>query len=171
MEPLDVLQSYRCPRYLEYPSVPLYKDQVIGFLTQAVAPFYGAEQTPVTAAMINNYVKLKVISAPEQKKYSREQLICLYVIFLLKQVLSIDEIRQLLRLEFPAEDTQACYDRFCRRLEGELDHLTQGESSLPTDGHPLLEAAIRSFVCKRYTVVLLEQAAEQGKEEAPAAED
>ena len=68
MEPLDVLQSYRCPRYLEYPSVPLYKDQVIGFLTQAVAPFYGAEQTPVTAAMINNYVKLKVISAPEQKK-------------------------------------------------------------------------------------------------------
>ena len=56
MEPLDVLQSYRCPRYLEYPSVPLYKDQVIGFLTQAVAPFYGAEQTPVTAAMINEAV-------------------------------------------------------------------------------------------------------------------
>ena len=160
MEPLEVLQSYHCPRYLEYPSVPLYKDQVMGFLSQAVAPFYGAEQTTVTAAMINNYVKLKVITPPEQKKYSRDQLICLYVIFLLKQVLSIDEIRQLLGLEFPPEDFQDSYERFCRRLEGELGNLTQAEATLPSDGHPLLEAAIRCFVYKRYTVVLLEQASE-----------
>ena len=163
MEPLEVLQSYHCPRYLEYPSVPLYKDQVIGFLSQAVAPFYGAEQTPVTAAMINNYVKLRVISPPEQKKYCRDQLICLYVIFLLKQVLSIGEIRQLLGLEFSPEDAQASYERFCRRLEGELSNLTQVESHLPSDGHPLLEAAIRSFVYTRYTVVLLEKALENGE--------
>lgn len=157
----EALFGYRCPTYSEYPSVPLYKDQVIGFLTNAVAPLYGAEQTPVTAAMINNYVKLKVISPPEQKKYSRDQLICLYVIFLLKQVLSIDEIRQLLRLEFPPEDVQGSYARFCARLEHALASLSAAGTTAPAEDHPLLDAAIRSFVYKRFTVVLLEQATAQ----------
>lgn len=161
MDALQKLGEYRCPRYSEYPVIPLYKDQVITFLTQAVAPFYAAEQTPVTSAMINNYVKLKVISPPERKKYTRHQLICLYVIFLLKQVLSIDEIRQLLQREFSPESLEPSYACFCTCLERELSSLLTGRACTATAAdRPLLETAIRSFVYKRYTVVLLSQTPE-----------
>lgn len=164
MNALQKLGEYRCPRYSEYPVIPLYKDQVITFLTQAVAPFYNTEQTPVTSAMINNYVKLKVISPPERKKYTRHQLICLYVIFLLKQILSIDEIRQLLQWEFSPESLESSYACFCTCLEHELSSLPAGcECTSAATDHPLLEMAIRSFVYKRYTVVLLSQTPEPSK--------
>lgn len=159
MDPLELLTSYRCPRYEDFPAIPLYKDQVVSFLNQAVRPFYEQDQTPVTAAMINNYVKLKVISPPEQKKYSRPQVICLYVTFLLKQVLSIEEIRILLERTFPPETVSEAYGRFTRLLEGTLSHLIHGEP-LPVSAQPsLLEAAIRSFLYRRYAVTLLGQPA------------
>lgn len=164
MDGLHQLTEYRCPRFQDYPAIPLYKDQVVAFLTQAVAPFYQGAPAPVTASMINNYVKLKVIAPPERKKYTRHQLICLYVIFLFKQVLSMDEIRLLLQREFSPEAAESSYERFSALLEGTLASLASGEP-LPGFGeHPLLEAAIRSFVYKRYAVVLL------GQTEAPAEE-
>ena len=83
------LCEYHCPRYEELPHIALYKDQVVSVLNEAVSPFYPHGETPVTATMVNNYVKMKLLSPPEKKKYSTEQIACLYVIFLLKQVLSI----------------------------------------------------------------------------------
>lgn len=157
MDQLELLTEYRCPRYEDFPAIPLYKDQVVSFLSQAVEPFYEQEQTPVTAAMINNYVKLKVISPPERKKYTREQVICLYVTFLLKQVLSMEEIRILLEQEFPPERVQDAYRCFTQLLEGTLSHLIHGEP-LPVSAQPsLLEAAIRSFLYRRYAVTLLRE--------------
>lgn len=157
MHPLESLTTYRCPRYEDFPAIPLYKDQVVSFLTQAVAPFYSGEQTPVTAAMINNYVKLKVITPPERKKYTREQVICLYVTFLLKQVLRMDEIRILLGQTFPPEHTAEAYQSFVQLMEGTLSSLTGGEPLPVSPQPPLLEAAIRSFLYRCYTVTLLRE--------------
>lgn len=168
MNQLELLTAYRCPRYEDFPAIPLYKDQVVSFLTQAVAPFYDGEQTPVTAAMINNYVKLKVITPPERKKYTREQVICLYVTFLLKQVLSMEEIRTLLQREFPPENAAPAYQSFVRLLEGTLSSLN-GNGPLSVSPHPpLLEAAIRSFLYRRYAVTLLHEAEAEAAEQTAA---
>lgn len=165
MDRLELLTQYRCPRYEDFPAIPLYKDQVVSFLNQAVAPFYDEEQAPVTAAMINNYVKLKVISAPERKKYTRDQVICLYVTFLLKQVLSIEEVRLLLARAFPPEQVQERYLAFTQLLEGTLSRLLQGEA-LPVSAQPsLLEASIRSFLYRRYAVTLLREETERQPQE------
>lgn len=161
MESVSQLSLYRCPRYEEFPVVPLYKDQVVTFLTQAVAPFYQDSPAPVTAAMINNYVKLKVIAPPEKKKYDRDQLICLYVIFLLKQVLSMDEIRQLLQREFAPGKAETSYHYFSCRLESALKALSDPSAETEPPERPLLDAVIHSFVSKQYVVALLK------KEECP----
>ena len=168
MNQLELLTAYRCPRYEDFPAIPLYKDQVVSFLTHAVAPFYDGEQAPVTAAMINNYVKLKVITPPERKKYTREQVICLYVTFLLKQVLSMEEIRTLLQQEFPPECTAAAYQSFVQLLEGTLSSLAGGEPLPISPQPPLLEAAIRSFLYRRYAVTLLHEAEAEAAEQAEA---
>ena len=49
----------------------------------------------ITASMINNYVKGKVISAPVSKKYNREHIALIEEVCSLKQVLSITEIKQI----------------------------------------------------------------------------
>ena len=101
------LCEYHCPRYEELPHIALYKDQVVSVLNEAVSPFYPHGETPVTATMVNNYVKMKLLSPPEKKKYSTEQIACLYVIFLLKQVLSISEIAALLHMQQSCDFTDA----------------------------------------------------------------
>lgn len=153
------LTEYRCPEYHQFPAIPLYKDQVISFLTQHIAPFYPGLSAPVTAAMINNYVKLKVLTPPEKKKYSREQLVCLYVIFLLKQVLSMEEIGLLLRKEFAPEAAKSSYLYFSARLE---ETLRTPESPAGAGQRPLLDAAVRAFASKQYVSALLREA--QGDE-------
>ncbi|MCD8381462.1 MAG: DUF1836 domain-containing protein [Clostridiales bacterium] len=164
MNPLEQLVSYRCPPFSEYPAIPLYMDQVISLLNQAVCPFYPDSNAPVTASMINNYVKLKVLPAPVQKKYSRNQVVTLYVIFLLKQVLSMEEIRLLLRREFNPEDMEPSYRCFCAQLEGALSELAGDPVESLSGAHPLMEAAIRSLVYRRYVAVLLREQA--GEDEA-----
>ena len=145
-----------CPAYSDFPAIPLYRDQVLGFLNQALSPLLG-EAEPLTTAMINNYVKLKVLSPPEHKKYSREQVISLFLIALCKQVLTLGEIRQLLAAEFPAEGREAAYTRFCARLEAELAALEGGPLPGAEAEHRLCDAVIRAFVYRRYAAWLLEQ--------------
>lgn len=171
MNRFELLAQYRCPRYEDYPAIPLYKDQVVSFLSQAVAPFYDGEQPPVTAAMINNYVKLKVISPPERKKYTRDQVVCLYVTFLLKQVLSMEEIRQLLAREFAPGRTEAAYGQFVALLEGTLALLAGPAGGPEVTPQPLLlEAVTRSLLYRRYAALLLQEQEEKdaGPEEEPS---
>ncbi|MBQ9166134.1 MAG: DUF1836 domain-containing protein [Oscillospiraceae bacterium] len=157
MESITRLSEYRCPRYQDFPSIPLYKDQVVSFLTQTVTPFYQGVSAPVTASMINNYVKLKVLTPPEKKKYSRDQVICLYVIFLLKQVLSMDEIRLLLLREFAPDTVESSYVYFSSHLESVLKALSNHSLSDEPEDRPLLDAAIRSFVYKQCASALLRE--------------
>lgn len=70
--------------------------------------------------MVNNYVKMKLLAPPEKKKYSTGQIAYLYVIFLLKQVLSIGEIAALLRMQQRKYEAPYAYGRFCEELEAAL---------------------------------------------------
>ena len=58
--------------------------------------FPGVELTP---SMVSNYVKKGVISHPVKKKYSREQLAALLYIVLSKNVLSLENIETLFRMQ------------------------------------------------------------------------
>lgn len=113
--------KYRCPRYENWPNIGLYRDQVMEELNQYVASFFPAsDEPPVTPAMINNYVKLKLIAPPVKKRYYREQLAQLYCVCLLKQVFSIAEIRALLEIQTRSYPFPVAYDYFCTELENAL---------------------------------------------------
>ena len=47
----------------------------------------------LTKTMINNYTKAKVIMPPKNKKYNRQNIIVLSLIYNLKQILSINDIK------------------------------------------------------------------------------
>ncbi len=115
------MMEYHFPRYNELAAIPLYRDQVLDCLNSYIMPLCTDQsQPPVTAAMINNYVKLKLLPPPVKKKYNRDQQAQLLCILLLKQVFSICEIRQLLEIQTHTHPFPQAYDYFCVEFEAAL---------------------------------------------------
>lgn len=162
---IEQVLTYRCPRYDDLPDILLYRDQVIDATRQWTAPLLGQDGV-ITPAMVNNYVKLGLVDAPEKKRYGRRQLAQLYSISLLKQVLSISEMRSLFELQDQTYDLKQAYDFFCTELENALQatFLTRN-FYLPstaqeiTKGSELLRSTVFCFASKLFTLKFLEMAA------------
>lgn len=90
-------ENLELPAWEELPSIPLYMDQVILYLKDSLRLFQRDEEASLlTSSMINNYVKNGVLPHPEKKKYGKEHLGALMAVCMLKQVLSIQDIKALL---------------------------------------------------------------------------
>ena len=132
----EQIEAFTFPRWQELPEIDLYMDQVVGYLSQKLAVFYGADddRRSITATMINNYVKQKIVLPPVKKRYSRAAVSSLMVLFCAKQVLSIGLCGALIaqcRGE-RTDDTEAAafHDRFCRIFETVLHHTVAEDEDL-----------------------------------------
>ena len=94
----EYLNHYKLPAWKELPDIGLYMDQVIALLAQYLdfIPVEGQKDKPVTPTTINNYVRLKVMPAPEKRRYYRVHIAFLIMIFTLKQGISIGSLQKLL---------------------------------------------------------------------------
>ncbi len=82
----------------DIPDIDLYMEQVTTFMDQYMkSNLRNDEDKTLTKTMINNYTKNHLLPAPDKKKYNREHLILLIYIFYLKNVISINDIRKLLK--------------------------------------------------------------------------
>lgn len=115
----------------DIPGIDLYMDQVTTFLQENLR---GLSRDPdgdkfLTKTMINNYVKNKVLFPPVKKKYNRDHIMLLIVIYYMKSFLSIGDIRSILGpimdryAEIPIDRRKETADR--RKEQGE-----HGEDSL-----------------------------------------
>lgn len=117
----DDLMKYHCPRWNELPQIDLYIDQVICVLQDNLSIFSKDKGTPIiTASMINNYVKQGIIDAPIKKKYNRQQISHLFVICILKRLMSISEIDDSIRTIKKICTVEDGYNKFCKELENAL---------------------------------------------------
>ena len=96
-----ILQSLEKVEYIkseDIPNIDLYMDQVLTFmdrkLRSAVRP--QTEDRILTKTMINNYTKNHVLPSPDKKKYSKDHVLTLILIYYLKSFLSIKDIQTLL---------------------------------------------------------------------------
>ena len=118
---LSDIKNYHCPRWKEWPAIELYMDQVISLLEENVSLFYeDSAIKPITSTMINNYVKQKIIVPSKNKKYQREHLAYLYVLFLLKPVLSLTDISHGISFMQKKATNEESYNLFCDELEAAL---------------------------------------------------
>lgn len=78
----------------EFPKIDLYMDQVIQLFENKFTETKRNENEKVlTKTMINNYAKGKLIFPIQNKKYSKEHLILMSLIYQLKGALSINDIK------------------------------------------------------------------------------
>ena len=114
------LNNYKLPAWKELPDIGLYMDQVIALLGQYLdfIPVEDQQNKPVTPTTINNYVRLKVMPAPEKRKYYRIHIAYLIMIFTLKQGISINGIQQILPGTGADEkEVRAFYTSYIERLQ------------------------------------------------------
>jgi Domain of unknown function (DUF1836). len=75
----------------DIPDIGLYMDQMVQILNQKVDP-----ARRITPNMINNYVKDGLLEPPMNRRYSRNQIIRLFLMMQLKPVLQVPSIAILL---------------------------------------------------------------------------
>ena len=112
-----VLGRYRLPDWDEIPDFGLYMEQVVQLLTQYLSflPPDLKQPQPVTAAVINNYVRTKLLPEPQKKRYYRIHLAYLLMICTLKQSLRLSMLPVLLPGDLPEADVQRIYTAFVWR--------------------------------------------------------
>lgn len=110
--------TYHLPRWDELPAIEYYMDQVIEYINGYVRIFSDdGESNLLTAAMINNYVKLGLIPPPVKKKYSKVHISNLIVITIIKQVCIISQIKQAILLQMKSNGGRGAYNIFCSEIE------------------------------------------------------
>lgn len=174
MSEAENMKNYRCPRWNEYPDLELYMDQVISVMEKNLSLLSGSEKS-ITPTMINNYVKQKLLPAPERKKYNRRHTTSLFMICILKRVLSINEINLLMDSLFSVYGEESAFNMFCELLEQSLKCCflnTSFKKYEEPDDKPLqiLCAAVYAFAYLTYARCMLEET-EINKESNPEKSD
>ncbi len=76
------------------PSLDLYMDQVTGFMEEHLASMKRhPEDKALTKTMINNYAKNKILPPPVGKRYNKNHMLILLLIYYYKSMLSLSDIR------------------------------------------------------------------------------
>ncbi|MDD4833985.1 MAG: DUF1836 domain-containing protein [Lutispora sp.] len=94
---IEYISSSQDIQLSDIPCIDLYMDQVTTLFDDKLANTKREVSDKIlTKTMINNYTKAKTLLPPKNKKYSKNHIILLSLIYSLKQILSINDIKTLL---------------------------------------------------------------------------
>lgn len=118
---IEDISKYHIPRWEELPDIELYMDQVITFIEKNIRIFSDeSSEKVITPSMVNNYVKLRLIPKPIKKRYNKVHLAYLIAISILKQVMTIEEIRDGIIFQAKINGKKGAYNLFCEEQERAL---------------------------------------------------
>ena len=143
------------------PDIALYMDQIISYLPRQLIRYDESEN--LTSAMVNNYIKDGLLPRADGKRYGQTHLAYLTAICALKQVLSVKEMKALIRDGLQDREPERVYNYFCRALDKALNDTANaldentGRENL---SRLALELALRSYAdrlaCQRILSLLQE---------------
>jgi len=105
----EMLEQDRPETWDTLPDIELYMDQVVSYLPRQSV---GGKIPSMTSAMINNYVKDGLLPRACGKRYHKEHLIYLTAIGLLKNVLTVKDMKLLLDNEIHEGKEREFYEKF-----------------------------------------------------------
>ncbi|WP_157950158.1 DUF1836 domain-containing protein [Vallitalea okinawensis] len=159
----------------DIPTIPLYMDQLLGFFDDyfSVLKIHDEDKL-LTKTMVNNYVKAGVLNSPEKKKYDKEQMMLLNLIFQMKNILSINDLKAFLdfyKTNGIPKDIESVYDEFNKIEEKEFTYLKKEVERIndnePTDKEILgyiLDLVVEANIKKRLAEMLLAYVVENDKD-------
>lgn len=108
------------------PSLDLYMDQIMTLFDVNLADNKRyPEDKLLTKTMINNYSKAGILKPIKGKKYSKEHILQMVLIYSLKNTISIQEIKKVLQpYHEKEEDIEPIYNQFLSKKNDLLHHIT-----------------------------------------------
>ena len=120
----------------EIPDIDLYMEQLTTFMDSRLGSQKRDEQDKLlTKTMINNYTKAGLVMPPVNKKYNKRHVILLILIYYLKNILSISDIKSLFEpvlnnISTPDDDLISLEDIYSTFLEVKNIELASFSESL-----------------------------------------
>jgi len=148
MDMKNTYLNYRCPRWEDFPEIELYMDQVVNILENSLNIFSRSEKI-ITPAMINNYVKQKIVKPPNKKKYDRVHLAYLFVVCILKRIMPISQICDGMAFAMKKYSIPVAYNKFCDELESAIAKIF-GEESIEIENASCTEDSIIRAAANSY---------------------
>ena len=156
------LAQQRPDSWDKLPDIPLYMDQVVGYLARQLVSV--GDGDALTSAMINNYIKDGLVERANGKKYGQEHLAYLTAITALKQVMSVREMKVLTTVGREMRAPQRQYEYFCQYLDQAMSDAAAGiDENTGDEELPklVLDLALRgyaySLACHRTLAVLAQR--------------
>ena len=119
----ELLSEDRPESWEALPDIELYMDQVVSYLPRQSV---GGKVPSMTSAMINNYVKDGLLPRANGKRYRKEHLVYLTAIGLLKNVLTVKDMKLLLDQEIVPEQESEFYKSFLKGVNEAYDAVDEG---------------------------------------------
>ncbi|MGI6731818.1 MAG: DUF1836 domain-containing protein [Anaerovoracaceae bacterium] len=135
-----------------FPDLDIYMDQAAAFMNEELKIYKKKKNDQViTKTMIGNYVKHKMLPRPENKKYTRDHMVLLTIIYYLKGSFQMGEIEKLMKplisnynSEFDDKiNLMSIYEGLSTLQETELQSLlSDTKEDIKTIKHHLSEAEL-----------------------------
>lgn len=127
-------------RTRDIPDIDLYMDQIIGFINGNFAPEEGEKDRFLTKTMIHNYSKEGLIKPVKGKKYSKEHIIQMILVYQLKNTLKISDIKSTLKAVYSWEEYNGdflaqCYDKHMDQLDASTEATKDYIADIVADGN------------------------------------
>ncbi|MFC6181759.1 DUF1836 domain-containing protein [Lactiplantibacillus daowaiensis] len=103
------LAEFKLPTWDTLPVVPIYMEQLLQLVNLTLAPL---ELPAVTKTMVNSYVKQHFFSRPTGRQYTRNHLVAVLVVTLLKTDFSLTTISQAILKIRDSRQIEARYQEF-----------------------------------------------------------
>ena len=164
-----MLEQDRPENWETLPDIELYMDQVVSYLPRQSV---GGKLPSMTSAMINNYVKDGLLPRACGKRYHKEHLIYLTAIGLLKNVLTVKDMKLLLDSEIQEGHEAEFYGKFLQGIDEAFCHINGNiDPELPEEDltQMAMRLALASCAAKTACEHLLAVIRAQNPEEDPKA--
>ncbi|MCP0886305.1 DUF1836 domain-containing protein [Ligilactobacillus sp. WILCCON 0076] len=153
------LNTPNLPTWSEFPDFELYMDQLVNLGNRYLDNLI---DTPITSSMINSYVKKGLMQRPIKKKYHAAHIAELIVISLLKNIYSLEMIRQSIKEAVEYTSVENAYNYFANTFNQTMiqikkqQKLTSFEDIDANDITFTEHLAIRAVIYKMISTKLFE---------------
>ena len=147
------IADFSLPRYNDIPNVGLYLEQVVKYISEYLSPLGSFS---LTGSMVSNYVKKGLVENPVKKQYDRKQIASLIFIAVAKNVLSMDDILLLFKMQEKTYEPKRAYDYFCNELENVLGYVfgLKGIETIGSDSNDTKTMLRNTIIAVAYKVYL-----------------
>jgi len=113
------LSEFQLITWAELPTVPVYMDQLLGLVNQALLPL---GVPAVTKTMVNSYVKQHFFSRPTGRQYTRNHLVAVIVVSILKTDFALPTIGHAILAIRDSRQVEQRYQQFSTAFEQALSN-------------------------------------------------